>query len=218
MRVLDVQSLQSAAGAFARELHLSQIQELFGVTDGKAVGTFVESALHDFLESRFEYTRGNAALGVDFPDQNADLKVTSIRRPQSSCPYRNAEQKVYGLGYHLLVLIYHKLDDHDVQAAVLRLEHAFFVDAKRTADFQTTRGLRDIIARDGNVDDVIAFLEERRLPLDDLGQEQLATRILSEPPVQGYLTISNALQWRLQYRRLITLTANSDAPDGVSVL
>ena len=218
MRILTVPDLQSAAGAFARQIHLSPIPDLFGVTDGKALGTFVESALHDYLESRFEYTRGSAAQGIDFPDQNVDLKVTSIRRPQSSCPYRSAEQKVYGLGYHLLVLIYRKIDDQDAQTAVLRIEHAFFVDAARTADFQTTRGLREIIVRDGNHDDVMAFLEERQLPLDEIGQEQLAARILSEPPAQGYVTISNALQWRLQYRRLITMATGGEIPDGISVL
>lgn len=218
MHTLTVHELQSAAGAFARQLHLSPISDLFGVTDGKALGTFVEGALYDYLESRFEYTRGSAARGIDFPDQNVDLKVTSIRQPQSSCPYRSAEQKVYGLGYHLLVLIYHKIDDQNAQAAVLRIEHAFFVDAARTADFQTTRGLREIIARDGNHDDVMAFLEERRLPLDEIGQEQLAARILSEPPAQGYVTISNALQWRLQYRRLITMATDGEIPDGISVL
>lgn len=218
MRTLSIHDLQAAASAFARQTHLAPIPDLFGVTDGKTVGTFVENALHDYLDARFKYTRGSAARGIDFPDQNVDLKVTSIRQPQSSCPYRSAEQKVYGLGYHLLVLIYHKLDDQKAQAAVLRIEHAFMVDAKRTADFQTTRGLRDIIGRDGNIDDIVAFLEERRLPLDEIGQERLAARILSEPPEQGYLTISNALQWRLQYRRLLTVSADGTAPDGIAVL
>lgn len=34
---------------------------------------------------------------------------------------------------------------------------------------------------------------------------KLASQILSEPPEQGYLTISNALQWRLQYQRVVSL-------------
>ena len=66
-----------------------------------------------------------------------------------------------------------------------------------------TKGLRDILANDGNVDDVMAFLTEKHLPLDDLGMNNLAVEILSNPPAQGYLTISNALQWRLQYTRVI---------------
>ncbi|WP_246844314.1 hypothetical protein [Hydrocoleum sp. CS-953] len=41
------------------------------------------------------------------------------------------------------------------------------------------------------------------LPLDEIGREVLAERIIRQPPQQGYITISNALQWRLQYRRII---------------
>ena len=33
----------------------------------------------------------------------------------------------------------------------------------------------------------------------------LADEILMHKPEQGYLTISNALQWRLQYARVIAL-------------
>jgi hypothetical protein len=34
----------------------------------------------------------------------------------------------------------------------------------------------------------------------------LADEIMQLPPVLGYLTISNALQWRLQYSRVLNLT------------
>ncbi|MBC8233357.1 hypothetical protein H8E77_27735 [bacterium] len=37
---------------------------------------------------------------------------------------------------------------------------------------------------------------------------QLAAEILMNPPEQGFLTISNALQWRLQYKRITELTEN----------
>jgi hypothetical protein len=41
------------------------------------------------------------------------------------------------------------------------------------------------------------------LPLDDIGASALADELLVRPPEVGYLTISNALQWRLQYGRVI---------------
>lgn len=34
----------------------------------------------------------------------------------------------------------------------------------------------------------------------------MAAEILKNPPKIGYLTISNALQWRLQYGRVVTLS------------
>lgn len=83
------------------------------------------------------------------------------------------------------------------------MQHTIFVEKERTADFQTTKGLLGIIEQDGNKDDIISFIIERNLPVDEIGAEQLADRILKNSPLQGYLTISNALQWRLQYSRVI---------------
>jgi hypothetical protein len=84
-----------------------------------------------------------------------------------------------------------------------------FVAREQTADYQTTYGLREILRRNGNKDDVVAFLEERNFPLDEIGRETLAERILQQPPDIGYLTISNALQWRLQYSRIIQVATTS---------
>ena len=41
------------------------------------------------------------------------------------------------------------------------------------------------------------------LPVDSIEAQKLAKELLRKPPQIGYLTISNALQWRLQYRRII---------------
>ena len=150
------------------------------------------------------YDAGNSASGIDFPGLGVDIKVTSIRQPQSSSPFRSARQNVYGLGYHLLVFVYEKTDRHDDRTACLNMQHIVFIDRQRTADFQTTRGIRNIIANDGNEDDLIAFFSERNLPIDEIEATRLAQEVLRNPPVEGTLTISNALQWRLQYGRAIT--------------
>lgn len=131
------------------------------------------------------------------------MKVTSFRQPQSSCPFKSARQKIYGLGYSLLVFVYEKTDNSAKQAGNLKILHTVFVESEKTADFQTTTGLRRIIENSGNVDDVLAFFQERLLPVDEIMAQELAGEILSNPPEVGYLTISNALQWRLQYRRVI---------------
>jgi len=41
------------------------------------------------------------------------------------------------------------------------------------------------------------------LPLEEIQAQALAEEVLNRPPEIGYLTISNALQWRLQYSRVI---------------
>ncbi len=53
------------------------------------------------------------------------------------------------------------------------------------------------------MDDLLAFFEERLLPVEEIEANRLAEEVLADPPKIGYLTISNALQWRLQYRRAI---------------
>ncbi|MGD1807741.1 restriction endonuclease [Dapis sp. BLCC M126] len=203
MKELTLSLFKTEAAIFVRDLSATPISDLYGITDGKAVGTYVEQAFNNYLGTKYLYTPGSAASGIDFPELEVDLKVTSIRQPQSSCPFRDASQKVYGLGYNLLVFVYEKIDNHELRAASLNIQNAIFVAKERTGDYQTTRGLIEIISRNGNQDDVIGFLEDRNLPLDEIGREVLAERIIRQPPQQGYITISNALQWRLQYRRII---------------
>lgn len=217
MDEMTLAQLKTAARDFVEEFSATAIPSLYGITDGKAVGTHVEHAFHEFLRRRYSYSAGSSASGLDFPELQVDLKVTSIRQPQSSSPFRSAGEKVYGLGYHLLVFIYEKVDDHESRSAQLSVRHAIFVAREQTGDYQTTYGLREILRRNGNRDDIVAFLEERNLPLDDIGREALADRILLEPPEVGYLTMSNALQWRLQYRRVID-HASSGVTEGVEDL
>ena len=204
---LNLDALKEEARTFLTAVEKRPIKDLYGISDGKAVGTYIEHAFHAHLEKKFTYERGSSASGIDFPALDVDLKVTSVQQPQSSCPYRDAAQKVYGLGYHVLVFVYEKSDDDKRKATRMNFLHAVFVDASRTADYQTTKGINDILDRSGNRDDVVALLEERNLPLDDIGREKLADRILQNRPKLGFLTISNALQWRLQYGRVIEKAA-----------
>ncbi|MHC5715998.1 MAG: hypothetical protein ACYTX0_28730 [Nostoc sp.] len=113
------------------------------------------------------------------------------------------------MGYHLLILVYEKIDEHSSGTANLKFQNVVFVSREKTGDYQTTYGLREILRRNGNKEDVIAFLEERNFPLDEIGREILAERILQQPPETGYLTISNALQWRLQYSRIIQVATTT---------
>ena len=200
---LTLDALQGEASKFAEMEITFDEPILYGVTDGKAVGTYLEHKFTAYLANAYEYVQGNSASGIDIPCLGVDIKVTSIKQPQSSCPYKSASQKIFGLGYHLLIFVYEKTDDHENKTGRLNMQHMIFVEKERASDFQTTKGLLDILGRDGNKDDILAFIMERNLPVDEIGAEQLAEQIMKTPPMQGYLTISNALQWRLQYGRVI---------------
>lgn len=209
---LTIETLLSEATAFAEVESKYDEPALFGVTDGKAVGTYLEHKFTSYLMSRYTFGAGNSASGIDIPSLNVDIKVTSIKQPQSSCPFKSARQKIYGLGYHLIVFVYEKTDDAAARTGRLDMMHTIFVDKSRTADFQMTRGLLQIIENEGNAEDVVAFLQDKNLPVDEIEAQNIAEAVLKEPPLQGYLTISNALQWRLQYGRVIS---QAGAVDGI---
>ena len=59
-----------------------------------------------------------------------------------------------------------------------------------------------------NTEDIIAFLEGIKIPADEITLKQLAEQVLATEITIGYLTISNALQWRLQYKRIVNLNVN----------
>jgi len=185
-------------------------KELFGVTDGKAVGTFIEHKFQQHLSEKYETFIGSSATGIDLPsdDIQTDIKVTSIKQPQSSCPFKDAKQKIFGLGYNLLVFVYNKVDDPSSKTAKLDFISCSFISKERTADYTITFRLREMINDHANIEDIVAYLNDKNLPADETSLYKLAEQIMETPPEQGYLTISNALQWRLQYQRIVMLSGD----------
>lgn len=209
-KALNIKELQSAAKKFCEKESGLYRSELFGVTDGKAVGTFVEHLFQEYLEQQYEMTVGSSANGLDLPSVNTDIKVTSIKQPQSSCPFKDSKQKIYGLGYNLIVFVYKKTDDAQAKSGCLDFVSCSFIESSRTADYQTTTGILNIIANNGNADDIFAFLIDHKIPSDEVTLMNMAKNILNNPPKVGYLTISNTLQWRLQYSRIVGLSEDID--------
>ena len=181
---------------------------IYGSTDGKAVGTYLEHKFKNFLSQKYDFDSGNSASGIDLPELEVDIKTTSIIQPQSSCPFKSARQKIFGLGYNLLVFVYKKQDNHQTKTSRLDILHTIFVSKSRTADYQLTTSLNKILENHANKDDIIALFHDKNLPVDDILADSLADEILSHKPEIGYLTISNALQWRLQYSRIIEAAGN----------
>ncbi len=208
---LDLLKQEARTFADAEKAHAEPT--LFGVTDGKAVGGYLEAKFQNHLAQKYQYAKGNAASGLDLPSLNTDIKTTSIKQPQSSSPFRSARQKIYGLGYSLLVFVYDKQDDAVGKTASMDVQHVIYVDADRTADYQMTTAILEVLARKGNEDDLVALMMDKHLPVDDIEATNIATELLTNPPAQGYLTISNALQWRLQYSRVITQAGGVNGVD-----
>ncbi|GHV11099.1 hypothetical protein AGMMS49938_01210 [Fibrobacterales bacterium] len=206
-QTLKIHNLISCAKSFCKQESKSPNRELFGITDGKAVGTYIEHKFKDFLLAKYNLQIGNSASGIDLPSTeiNTDIKVTSIKQPQSSCPFKNAQQKIFGLGYNLLVFVYDKRDNAKDKTALLDFVNCSFIEKDRTGDYQMTTSLQQMINNDANEDDIYAYLNDRNIPADETTLKKMAAQILKNPPKIGYLTISNALQWRLQYGRVVMM-------------
>ena len=200
---LDIQNLQKEAKIFSEIESEHDEPSIFGSTDGKAVGTYLEHKFKNFLAEKYAFENGNSASGIDLPSLEVDIKTTSIIQPQSSCPFKSARQKIYGLGYNLLVFVYKKEDNQETKTSRLYILHTIFVEKHRTADFQLTTSINKILDNGANEDDIIALFQDKNLPVDEMTAATLSKEILSNRPRIGYLTISNALQWRLQYSRII---------------
>lgn len=205
---LTIELLIQESINFSDEQSLVNHIELLGITDGKAVGTYVKHKFKKHLTTKYNVSIGSSARGIDLPSDsiNTDIKVISIRQPQSSCPYKSSRQKIFGLGYNLLVFVYDKVDSGD--KCTLNFLNCTFINKERTADFTTTKRIREMLADGANKDDLIGYFEDKNIPGDEITYNDLADEILERPPAQGYLTISNALQWRLQYARVISLNNN----------
>jgi hypothetical protein len=197
----DQKRLCEEALAFTKSFCAQRHPELERITDGKGVGTYIESRFKTHLRERDffveEEDEGSAAKGIDLPSLFTDIKVTSARQPQSSAPFRDFRQKIEGLGYNLILFVYVKEDDR-VDFVSVR-----FIPAALTADWQTTRYLRQLIEDGAELEDVVAYLQDRQVPADEASLTAYVEGLMEQPPAQGYLTISNALQWRLQYKRVV---------------
>lgn len=191
---LNHEILISEARKFCQFLSETPQPSLYGVTDGKAVGTLVEQAFKQHLAGSYAFGIGSSANGIDLPDPHVltDIKVTSIRQPQSSCPFRDARQKIFGLGYHLLLFVYDKTDDPTTQTARLRFVSCAFIAKERTADYTTTFRLREMVADGANAEDIAAYLRDTYVSTDEATLNLLAEQVLKGPPKQGFLSTSNA--------------------------
>ena len=123
---LTVEALRTEAATFAAAESAHDELSLDGVTDGKAVGTYLEHKFQSLLNARYTYDAGSSAKGIDFPGLNVDFKATSIKQPQSAAPFKSARQKVQGLGYSLLIFVYQKTDVTATEPA-----QAIFASARR---------------------------------------------------------------------------------------
>ena len=195
---LTTEALFEEAKSFCDMENFEKHPQLTGISDGKAIGTYIEQEFKDYLSQNYTFNLGSSAHGIDFPDEdiNTDIKVTSNRKPQNSCPFVDIRQKIYGLGYNILLFIYDStIEDY----TDLKFESCKFIKASQTGDYNLTKNLIKMVENKWDADRITNYLIECKMPGNYDTLNELAHEIIENPPQQGYLTISNALQWRLKY-------------------
>lgn len=211
MEKLTIDGLKEVTKDFADKISSHNIDDLVGVSDGKHIGTYLEHAFKDYLKTKFVSNNwGNSAKGIDLPEINTDIKFTSIHQPQSSLPFRDASQKIFGLGYNLIVFVYDKNDNRQPN---ISFKNISFVDKTKTADFTITKVLRQTLDVGGNDDDLYSILADRNIPGDDIIYNNIIKRIREQGVNQGYVTITNALQWRASYKRIVAISGTVTGVD-----
>jgi hypothetical protein len=208
---LTIEDLLKEANAFAVLESSYSEPKLYGITDGKAVGTYVEHKFKNLLAAKYNFVASSSASWIDFPEIGVDIKVTSIIQPQSSCPYKSARQKIFGLGYSLLIFVYSKSDDAKTQTSTLNILHTIFVEKEHTADYQMTKHLNSILANNGNADDLVAYMQDKYLPVDDDEARSIAEELLQGGKLkEGFIMPSMILKFQSPYSLVISEAGNID--------
>ncbi len=95
---LTIATLQASAGKFAATQSRVDEPKLFGVTDGKAVGTYLEGKFVQYLAKRYSFDAGSAAKGIDLPGLQIDIKTTSVKQPKRPAPFDRLGRRSSGWG------------------------------------------------------------------------------------------------------------------------
>ena len=215
MKKLTVDLLKTEASSFAEDEKAHFEPSLYGVNNGKAVGTYLEKKFRLRLQKKGYDVSGSSALGLDFPEIEVDMKVTSARQPQSSCPFKSVRQRVFGLGYGLLIFVCKKMDNKSKESSNLDIVDLIYVDKEHTSDHRITEKIVDAISQGSSADDIKSLLMDQDMPINEAEAIDLAREIVNSPPKKGCLTISNALQWRLSYKRTITSASTASGAERI---
>lgn len=185
MRKLTLGLLKAAAGRFLVETVVPACQVGTTSYEEETLATTLRKAFVRYVGSSFGGDDTDpipsSDEGVAFPSLATDFRVAPGARLRFGDGSLSWHHKIRGFNHNLLVM---------VPSPVVELSTAVFIDHNRTADFQTTLGIRDIMRRNGNLDDIVAFLEERRIGANDDERLAAAGAIISSPPRLGYLTYS----------------------------
>lgn len=219
MRRLSIQSLKMLLRDAIRQNRIISVPD-----DGlisKSLRRYLLNSVEISLNSDGRFLSIDVAdENISFPEHATDLRVVDTFEPRMQTQQCGIEEKVYGSGNSLLILSCQFLSDEARKTVNAVPWTLVFIDSDRTGDFQTTYGLREIMRRKGNRDDILSFLEERFPSITDAEKEDWATKVLSAPPRLGYLTLSSMPIATARVSRVFDMVMNMSRSrgDGIELL
>ena len=70
---LTLEKLQEEAKIFSELESEYDETSIYGSTDGKAVGAYLEHKFKNFLSQKYDFDSGNSASGIDLPELEVDI-------------------------------------------------------------------------------------------------------------------------------------------------
>lgn len=183
----------------------------------KDIGTYFEESLRSYLNEELGLERiGNAAEGIDLPHFNVDVKTTRITRPQSSSKIRQFSERLVGVPYNILLLIYSR--ESLESGTEYTFENCVYIPKERTGDHRKSTAAaeavsqykEDEITKERLRQKLEELVSEKEDDITEIKDEELEG-IIRNPPKPGVITISPAVQWRFSYGKM-----KGEVPEGAN--
>ncbi|MDD5349838.1 MAG: hypothetical protein PHQ12_06470 [Chthoniobacteraceae bacterium] len=194
--------LQIEASAFAKAHAHHNEPALLGL-DYPVVEPYYLHRFKTELAKRYELPEADSDEGITFPGIKVDVKFINDRLEDSYCPMISGMQRFQGLGYDVLLFVYHQQSDFTAGTVWLDIQQAIWVENYRTADWYATISLIDCLAKTPAMENILAILDDLPFSLHPGEAWKLAENVLKTPPKQGYAAIGRASEWHIRWGRVI---------------
>lgn len=182
--------------------------EVLENTASKTIGTYYEDSLREFIQSELGLeSKGSIAKGIDLPHFNIDVKTTRITGPQSSSKIRNFSERLTGPPYNILLIVYSKEPVEGGER--VDFENVVYVPQEYTSDHRFSGKAREEIEKykQGDLErnqlkkELEDLISENEGDVTEIKEDELDD-LIENPPHEGIITISPAVQWRFSYNKL----------------
>jgi hypothetical protein len=194
--------LQIEAAAFAKAHAHHNEPALVGM-DYPAIEPYYLHRFKTELAKRYDIPETRSKKEITFPTISVDVKFVNDRLGDSYCLMHSGTQMVHGLGYDVLLFVYHQQSDFAAGTVGLDIRDTIWVKNYRTADWYSTRSIINCLEEKPAIEDILSRFDIISLPVFPGEALKLAQEILKTPPQQGYVAMGRAMKWHLRWGRVI---------------